>query len=92
MKKSLDLNFSSITNENIDKMLDELQQASPVTFTHSIGSPDMRDVLTKPEYLHVSMVVRLIFDSDSEARQFMSSKCREIYDSYSFDCDAVGDK
>ena len=83
MKRIGELNFSSITNEEIDKMLNELRQASPVTFTHFIGGPDMRDVLTKPEYMHIKIQVRLTFDSESEIRQFMSTpKCREIYDSY----------
>jgi len=81
--KSLQLNFEQINNENIDKMLGEMKEASPVSFTHTVGGPAKSDVMTKPEYLHVEVQVRLTFESDAKARQFMStSKCREIFESY----------
>ena len=81
--KTLQLNFENITNANIKKMVDELREASPVNFTHSVGEPDMRDVMTKPEYMHITVQVNFRFDDEAEAKQFMSTpKCRDIYNTY----------
>ncbi len=80
--KTLQLNFfEQIANKDIGTMLEKMRKASPVSFSHTVGGPSTRDMLTKPEYLDVNIQVRLAFNSDAEARQFMStSECREIFD------------
>jgi len=79
----LQLNFEEISQENIDKMLGEMTEASPVSFTHTVKVPTDCDYKTKPEYLHINVQVWLMFDSDVEARQFMTTtRCQEIFESY----------
>lgn len=54
-----------------------------IEFESHRGSVDMRDVLTKPEYMHVKCTIVLTFKSTEEVRRFMSIPgARGIYDRY----------
>ena len=82
--KTLELNFEQIAEENIGKMIEKMKAASPVLFTHTIGTPSMRNIISKPEYSYIKVQVRLTFTSDSEACQFMDMpECRTAFDNAS---------
>ncbi len=81
--KTLELNFSSVSDDCINACVQALREILPVPFeVQRTGGPNMRQVLTMPEYLDVHKQVVLSFE-DNDVKKFMQdAKCHATYQFY----------
>ena len=82
MKNTLCLHFAS--ESGAENGISAIHAVSPVEFTTKRQEVDVRDILTKPEFMHTKVIIRLTFKDECDCHTFMRTKeCRETYDRFS---------